>query len=379
MISGNISLHDKHLEFTNILKLSTRFTISWGYKTNTLKDIYLNSRNPDELSGIKSRDNIDCVVISASGSNSNAGEIIYNCGFICSVYLADSRKIVKFKSGTKGGVVKEVMAKLGIVESYIEFSQKDNALNSEITWTQWTSDIRFLNQLAFDLQCIFSIGVTPKGTIAGLFVSKTQLKSTNVENFVKSCLGSIVGKNKLFEYSIGSQKANVISYSWKNNAGENGSGDGASFELINGKPQIIRYFAEAGTVKAYKLNDAKVAEFERTYKGGQLEAVGLIMNASQYDSRVGDRQAKDFFDVVDQSTAPQGAGFTLNIECLGDPTVMPPSMIKLGQGFPDFWHYNNMPVQDFFIKKATHKLDSTGYKMSIEAADIVTTYGSYIQ
>jgi hypothetical protein len=381
IINGSLTLFDPLLQYHNILKLSTSFSISFGYKTNSVKEVYLNSKNPNEIYGIKSRDNINCIVISGNGNAQNNGNVTFTCGFIGNTYMTDSRKVVKYTSGNKLQVVQTVMARLGITKTFIDFDRQSETVGgTDLTIAQWTSDFRFLNDMASEWQSIFSVGLDPAGLQVGLFLGKNKIKDLQAQNFIKSCLGAVVGNNKLFEYGIGSTKANVISYTWKNNAGENGTGDGTVFHSVNGVPQTMRYFVEGGTVKAYKLNTENVKKFMNEYKGGnaKLEATGLILQAQEYNSKVADRHAYDFFDVVDQSTAPQGEGYTINIEALGDPTVMPPGMVIFGNGFPDFWHYNNAPVKDFFIKKVDHKFDQSGYKMSLEIADIVTVYGSFV-
>ena len=92
-------------------------------------------------------------------------------------------------------------------------------------------------------------------------------------------------------------------------------------------------------------------------------------------------EVKWAFDEVDQSTAPQGMGYSCNCKMIGDPFLTVPYNILFKEGFAAPLTQSHDPLSKqttFFIKKSTHTFSKSGYFTDVEIVDAYAATGSFI-
>ena len=184
--------------------------------------------------------------------------------------------------------------------------------------------------------------------------------------------GAAGGDSLFLEYKEG--VANVLEYSWKNHAGESGSGDNVRIVTgADGRPTFIRYVTQGDTVKAYILRPERIkSKLQKsdsfTKRFAQLRD---WLNVTDFE------EIEWAFDPVDLDTAPQGLGYSMQAKILGNPLLSAPLKIFFGEGFP-VWFTPRLPsihTVNYYANKVTHTIDRSGYKIDLDIADAFTLYG----
>jgi hypothetical protein len=80
---------------------------------------------------------------------------------------------------------------------------------------------------------------------------------------------------------------------------------------------------------------------------------------------------RHYYVATKETTAPQGIGLSVNLECIGSPLNTVPARAKFGMGFPDILR---TPLR-FYQTTVTHRIDRNGYNNQIEIADAFTLSG----
>lgn len=365
MASGTIVMEDPEQIYSTLLKFGAMVQIEWGYKRmdNPIYDLFVKTKSPSEISGIMSRKN-RFLIMSPNGSGDQSGHSEYNCNLYSMEYAKKESKHV-YKSGTKQTTVQEIFSRMGVNSWTIIFTQGEDLVSDSQQIIQTETDFKFLQKKSLEWGCVFKITQTPEGLLHGLFVDRDQFHNSD---YYKKSLGKEVNGNiKTLNWKKGIP--NVISYTWQNHAGESGTGDNIQI-VPDGKGQytFIHYQAEGDKIVSYKFVPERITEElkRRAAVGGvsnQTEFVKWAMNQNDFGTLV----EQGFFVRFEQSTAPQGLGYTIEAEMLGDPNVIPPLLVNLGSGFPDLFHNNS----GFFISKCTHTISKSGYKMHVTINDVL--------
>lgn len=377
MNSGTIALHDPNQVYSKILRAGVKLNIEWGFKEQAfgLRALSgkLNSIG-DEIYGVSSRNNFQAIIQHPSGTLSQNGQETYNINFFGWEYVSTKNKQIH-RVATRYDVINGAMERLGIPANnrVISFVSESVALNENTHVIQRESDFRFLIRLSYEWRVAFRLGYDRKGSPVGVFIDYDKLDKPN---YIK-LLGHIVGGSHIhLEYK--KPNANVISATWKQNAGTQGGGDNVRIIMgPNGQPQFFRYVAEGETVRVYKLVPERI--------GNELRRAGNIADQTKLLVewlKVTDfQQIKKYFDEVDQSTAPQGYGYEISIEMYGNPMLTAPLIATFGSGFPALLQRDNPKASPnkFYMNSVDHKIDRRGYFITAQVMDALSiTGGSYI-
>ena len=373
MISGNINLNDPNHDYAKQLRMGIKINISWGYKDldEHPKTALALKENPQEMLGALARYGVSAYIMSPNGGGMADGRGFYSCGFYGSEYSKLSVRRV-YRGGTRDAVVRATFAAMGVAIVETNFRRGREVLTGDTAVTQWESNFKFLHRLSREWRCIFRIGYTPSGQLYGMFADHDKFELTA---FQRATTGAIAGNSIHLDWKWGA--ANVISYKWKNHQGGSGTGDNVRMIMMNGKVTFVRYIAQGETVKAYRFVPEKVTKQlkVRGATGGlpsMTDYVKWALNVTDFNELV----RKGYFVPYNETTAPQGLGYSANVEALGNPMMTAPMYVKFGRGFPDVLasRQNRM-----YCRKVTHKIDRSGYKMEIEVIDTLTaTGGSFI-
>jgi hypothetical protein len=159
--------------------------------------------------------------------------------------------------------------------------------------------------------------------------------------------------------------SNVISYNWKSNESENGVGSNVQLDFVDGRVVLRRFVAEQEKVITYRLRPERIKEAIADVEGdgiaAQTQVVKDLLSTNDFED------IKHFFDPYESTTAPQGFGYRITAQQIGNPLVMPPNQIIINNGFPD--RLGGRQAK-YYINKVTHNIDKTGYKMSTEIVDV---------
>lgn len=369
MMHGNLQMEEDFFFKTSFaMPRFNEIELQWGYKNKDQiqKDSYVKSINPKEIftSGQLTR--------YAKGRIQNPmwtcgsdGKMIYSCSFLCfdNMWLSTGNKI--YNNTTKGAVVLQVLQEMQITSTFIKFRREKDIVNGDTSIRRDNCSLfRFLNRLALEWQCIFRVAYDNKTKKpVALFCNYDDDKT--IEGFVNT-VDAATGSSILWEYKGG--KRNVMSYSAQYNSSEGGTGDNVQIQIVNGQPTFFRTIASTQTVIYYKLNTSKMAA-EMKGQGDTLAQSQLLtkwLQAQKWED------IKKYFDPISSTTAPQGVGLTVNIEAIGDPLCTSPARAKFGQGFPDILSSKGII---FYQTSVSHKIDQSGYKMSVSIADSFTVNG----
>lgn len=357
---GNLSLRNVDKDYSLFIRNGNTFNISFGYKS---WNQFAGLRNKSFRSGIK------CVCETPSGGGDDNGASTYNINF----YADDlnNKKIFRtFESDTRFTVIKQLMTDLGILNQIIDFDTMLLVVNTETSIIQDTGSFSLLNSLAQDWKCFFHVQYKDDNTKIGIFISSWKLSTTGL-TFI-----SQVSNLQLYkEVSYNSrQDSNIISYDWQQHIGESGQGDqiDVHYDAL-GNLIYERRVCEDQKVITYKLNVEMIKNEETiaNSKGDLMATVANFMNKSTFE------QVKKYFTAEESITAPQGLGFTINLQMYGDPFLVPGLEIKFKSGFPAILTQSQSldSVARFYIRKADHIITKGGYKTNIEVADSYTFEG----
>jgi hypothetical protein len=367
---GSITLYDPDLALARMFRVGAKLLISFGYKkTDTALQSQLgNMMNANELIGQIERRGILAYITNPSGSASNQGVITFNMNFAEFGYRGNIEEIV-YTTGTKADVVSQVFDKLGVSRVYrdIRFDRGREPVNNYLSIRQEETSFKFLSNKAYEWQALFKIAYTQSGDVAGMFLSPRYLGTSSFQNQLLQATGS----SNYFDYR--GKVSNVISYSWENKEGESGTGDNTMLSIVDGQIIARKYIAEQQKVITYRLNPDKIAEHLKQADAtsgiqGQVEYVGNMLNQNDFQALIRD----GYFTPIEQMTAPQGYGYTINLRVIGNPLITPPNQAYFGDNFPDNIGVALGEAQNkikWFIRKATHNISMAGYMTDIEIVD----------
>jgi hypothetical protein len=181
------------------------------------------------------------------------------------------------------------------------------------------------------------------------------------DNRINSIVLGATGKSQTLTYNSG-RKSNVISYSWQWNFSDSGS-NVMPTHMADGSIQMKRYSAATQSIVTYKFNPDAI---DNSLKGLSIEDETKLLADYALQYRWEDALAKKIFVAVPQETAPEGYGYTANIQCLGNPLFFTGNKVLLGSGFPAVLGGKDSV---FYIRKASHKIGMDGYKTDLEIVD----------
>jgi hypothetical protein len=252
---GSISFYDPDYTIAKILRSWVKINIAWGYK-NFVPDsdtALTHSINPDEITGDLIRRGLEVMISDPSGGGGNDGVIKYNCNFT-SFQWRGSKASKKYESGNKTGVIIDAFTDLGVgSKRYINFRRGNEFVNSDRAVFQDETTYAFLNRIAREWGCIFSIGWTPEKEVIGIFIDPDKLGD---ENYPKWAFDA-VGSSHLIGYK--GRINNVKSYTWERSESEAGMGDMAIPMMVNGQIVYKRYLADQQKVSTWRLDPEKVS------------------------------------------------------------------------------------------------------------------------
>jgi hypothetical protein len=223
----------------------------------------------------------------------------------------------------------------------------------------YESNMRFLQRMAIEWRALFKIGFSKSGQPVGMFIDPDKIGETALFN---ELITGGIGDTHRLEWRSGAK--NVLSYTWKHNIGESGAGDNVRITLVNGNYTFIRSVAKDEKVTDWVF-DPKLLRDDFARQGKSIPAQAALLNTII--------QAKDFEEVkkyfrpYTSSTAPQGAGYTVNVKTMGNVLFCPPNRVTFGDGFPGRLKQYN---RTFYMRKVTHTIDQTGYKCDCEIQDV---------
>lgn len=362
---GSIRLNDPNHQYSRLLRIGVEVTVEWGYDApeDEQRERVFRSRNPNELRGGFSR-SITGIVQSPKGAASEGGEVTYDCSFLAIQFRGGSRK-QSYTSGTKGAIVARVMGELGIAEQIIDFERQGELATEAAPVYQYESDFQFLLRLSREWRAAFKVGYRRDGTLVGLFANPER---AGISAFKNSVTGA-EGLSNYFQY--GGRLGNVVSYEWKNNQGDRGVGAGANLQIVNGEIQIQRYTVETDSVQTWKLNEQRLEdELERVEaEGGQEAKNAFYLNYLQARDF---EEVERFFDPVEVETAPQGYGYSVSMQTLGNPLITVSNPCEFGDGFPTMIgnprEFAGRQIT-WYVNGVSHSLSRAGYRCSVEVVD----------
>ena len=361
LTTGTLTVRDNAHDFSRIFRQGIKFDISWGYK------------KWDPLQGMLNniRTGLECVVQTPSGRANESGEVIYTVTFYALEFLSGKQHRV-FDTGTKGTLITQLLADMEADEIFISFAQQKDRLDTENSIRQDESSFALLVELSRRWKCHFHIGYKPNGKKAALFIDSNKVKGITAKAYVGKIV-NIIDKD-LFYNDF--DNSNVRSYDWKQHIGESGQGSNIEVRYINGQVVFIRRVAEVGRVTAYKINPGKIAaRFQGKNIKETMELTRNLLSTTEFD------QVKWAFDAVEESTAPEGLGFTINVKMMGDPRLTVPLSINFKKGFPSVLAEDVNPftrVNEYFALKTTHTISKTGYFTDLQIVDSFAVNGTAI-
>lgn len=366
LTSGSLRLHDPDHALAKTLRFGVKVDVSWGYLFEDANERALLAEqiNPDEFTGNIARRGFRGFIVSPSGGGSQAGQITYNANFQAFGWRGE-RSSRTFEGMLKREVVATLLDELGVLQREIDFQRGNESLAGGMGVRQDETAFAFLTRLSFEWRAHFTIGYLPSGDTAGLFVDIGKLGKTDFQRLV---LGAR-GRSNIFDY--GGSIGNVISWTWRNEQGLSGKGDSAQLVVIDGQPTIVRYVVEDERVVSYKLDVGKVerALLAAGEAGGPAAQYAWMQNALAVTDF---EQIREYFVPDEQSTAPQGKGYTLQISTKGNPLYTAGNTATFGTGFPGWFTSPEEAARDsinWYIRKVTHTINREGYLCDIEVAD----------
>jgi hypothetical protein len=354
---GTIKLLDRNHIYSSLLTRGAQLAISWGYAL--LGDIGNVLMIGDDITAVRERRGLRVMVMSPGGSG-KGGSSEYSCNF-WAIGLRGSQRHEVYESMKREDVIRQVMQRIGVVTPEINFDTQTITFTSEVVERQDETDFQFLARKAREWRAYLMMGHDPAGNPVGAFVDVDKIATSRI---VQSMTGGI-GNEFTLNYNTG-DLSNCLEYDWQCSDGENGVGAGTQIVMVNGQPTIIRYTVEGETVRTWNLNtDRLEAEYAKRDYMGQASLTAQIWDADQF------KEVERYFDPVDQTTAPNGHGYTLTAKVLGNPVMVPPSIVRFGKGFPNLFTSVDMTPR-FFLRRNEHSIGRDGYTCSLEIVDVPT-------
>ena len=374
--TGSINLIDPDNSLTRVVRAGMLLNIEWGYINIPLGLPQVLGR-PLELGteafGPIVRSNFQGIVQYPQGGGDENGSRTFSINFFSPHIRAEKKRVV-FSNTNRGALVRKLFDALGISDPIIDFRDSTVQIGELFQEVQNETDYQMLVRLARQWNCVFRIGSLPSGAQTGVFADRNKIAELNFANTVTGARGN----NYLFlNYKEAPQ--NVLSFTWKQNAGIEGGGDGVTISnsSATGKPIFTRTVIENETVRTYRFNPKR---FDAAY-------ARLQSPEEQRRFREDIRSARDFetvrkfFDPVEVSTAPQGYGYEINCKMKGNPLMTPPIRVTFGDGMPVVLTQRNENVSPntFYCNKVTHNINRDGYFMDVQVLDHISANGGRLE
>lgn len=357
---GNISFNDPNHYFSRILRTGVKLIISWGYKNtfNTPDSLIEKKLNFDEVSGNLIRRGYQGFVSSPTGSGNKDGSVSFECNFSAFGFLGETTSKL-YTSGSKLSVVSQAFDDIGVIQKYIDFTLGGDIITTDKYVRQDESTFSFLNRLAIEWQAFFHIAFAPNGLPVGIFIDKNKIGSTSLPEWILKA----TGKSNILGWK--GELNNVISYKWSSSESERGVGSNVRLDIVDGQIQFRQYSAEQEKVITWRLNQKKVQNvFQDAGTEGlnsQIKLTQELLSKNDFES------VKKFFTPVVQETAPDGYGYRLNCEMIGNPLYIPGNLVVINNGFPDRLGGKQ---SKWYLHSVNHKINRSGYMMNIEVVDV---------
>lgn len=364
MPQGTLQFYDPKHYYSRILRTGARLRISWGYKTYfaTPDSLLTKQLNFDEVSGDLIRRGYEGFVSSPTGGGSGGGVVTYNCNFTGFGFRGEEVSRV-YTSGKKSSVISQAFDAIGISQTkrLIDFSLGDDSITSDQYVRQEESYFAFINRLAIEWRAFFQVGFSPAGESVAIFIDEAKIGTTQMPVWL---LGA-TGKSNVIGYK--GELNNVISYTWTSSESESGVGDNVRLDIVDGQIVFRRYVADQERVITYRLDEKKIQEVyaEESNQGlsAQIRLTQDLLSKNDFE------QIKHFFTPVESTTAPSGYGYRINCEMIGNPLYIPGNLMIINNGFPDRLCADQ---SKWYLQTVRHKIDRSGYFMSIEVVDVFT-------
>ena len=340
MINGDLMFRDQDDFYAKVLRPGVRLEIEWGINNTGLTPV---SRGIGEV-----------MVTSPGGAGGPGGDKTYRCSFVAIGWRGDNARRWWY-TGTKKNVVAETMTRLGVVSQEINFERMNDAITSEIPLSQYESDFRFLVRLSHENRCALRMGYTKRGLAA----SMVDYSLVTASGYV----GNVTGSESSLKLEYGTSEANVLSYTWTDDAMDSANGQGVKIAWVDGKPQIYKYVVEDEKVVAYRLNEELLAErFKAEGAQSGFQLMLDYVNQTDFNSKT----VQQYFTREVLTTAPQGSGIKVSAKMMGDPLLTNGMVASFGKGFPD-----RIGAKDktWWVKSATHSITPQGYTTDLEIWD----------
>lgn len=365
MMEGSIEMYDPYnTTLDAVLALGTPLDISWGYKMPdvSLRSLMASLFNATEIKGAIERSGVKAVVMNISGSGNENGVIYYSANFIANEFYTKTKPAV-YVGVTRGAVVAAAMVDLGCDEILIEFGSMIDFLSADQQIVQWEGSFRFLNRLAMEWGCVFSVGHGKMGKV-GLFAEWDRQSVILFNNIV----GSSFGGSIYLDYKQGS--ANVESYSFQYHANDS-TGDNVQFvNMGSGNYVARRFVANSEVITDYAIDMNKIQQ-DILSKGGTADKIKFAAELLKVNSfqKLVDMQ---YFKEIRTSPAPQGYGWEVKVKMLGNPMITAPVKVTFGKGFPAILRGAKT---SFWVRSVTHTVNEKGYHVDLSIIDALTFLG----
>lgn len=369
MITGSLVLNDPYHKYSRILRDYSKLQITWGYYSPDLSPFSLIqlSKNPTEFSNVAAKRTILARVLSPSGGGSSNGQVTYNCQFQSFVEIGQNNQTKLWYVGTKELLVREVaLSMMKIPLMFVNFKRGNEKVTPDAGIRMDNeSPFRFLHRKAHEWGCSFSIGYTPTGVPALMFVDPDKVQTCGFLNVV---LGA-AGNSNLFEYMSGTR--NVIDYTWRKT---NSGGDNVQVNYVNGKPEYIYSKAEDEKVTYWKLDFDAIKRYYKDRKQNISDLTAFTKKMLETDD-FNEFVKRRFFVPATSTTAPQGSGYEASLNTLGNPLFTAGNKATFGEGFPSRMRQTGKSPIKFFMRKVTHSINRESYKNAIDVVDAYTISG----
>jgi hypothetical protein len=360
-IQGIFQLYDPEQIYAKILRLNTQLVLSWGYKANGAPVQSLFGGDvADVFTDKLDRRGIKVLVLNPSGEATADGVCLFSCGFLSMGWFG-STVFKTFSSGTKYSVVNEVLNHMGVSKSFVKFDQSNDSYSEESVERQYETDFSFLCRISYEWRCVFQMGYTPSGETYAAFYGFAYADAA--WKMISVWQGRSITSPRLSWKYPDKGDMNVISYTWRNEAGESGEGDNVRMTIINGVTTFQRFTIENEKVVTWTLNTEAVKKYVDA--GNDIKP---ILSATDF----GDPNIRRFWTSAEQTTAPNGLGYTITLRMLGNPAMGIGQIVTFNKGFPpNLCLRDGAPIR-FIVRKITHTIGMSGYFMDVEVVDILT-------
>jgi hypothetical protein len=293
---------------------------------------------------------------------------------MCRDFIGFDQSKVYGEGGTtsKGSVILAVFSEIGITAE-VNF-QGMNDMVPPAGERRDETPFRYLARKSQEWHAIFRIGHSADGILCGLFIDPSQISTSPT---IKLLTG---GKNSFsLKYASG-EDANVISYTWGTNDGENGAGDNVRIEQVNGQYQFVRFSMDSETVVTWVLNEDAVQQAMKD--AGTIDRQWFLTQQVLSANKFADVQK--YFRAIETSTAPNGYGYVVKAKLFGAIFAVPPVGVTFDSGFPpclttysaaNLGAVPTAKTNTFYIRAADHSISRAGYFTEVEVVDCFVMYG----